>query len=323
MDYSIILPSKPRIVSEEATKGVYEIDGLYAGYGHTLGNSLRRAILSSLPGSAITTVRIEGAPHEFSVLPGVKEDVIMILLNLRQVKFKMLTDEPQKATISISGAKDVTALDIKTSGQIEIISKDVHIATLTDKSSKLEVELTIEKGLGYIPREVLRKDKVEVGTIVLDAAFTPIRRVNYEVENMRVGDRTDYNRLRFIIEADGTISPREALEKSIAILIKQLKSIVGFEEEHSTEEILKEMPVKEEKEEEVSGVAEEDYLKTRIEDLNLSARTLKSLSEASIRTVGGLARKKEEDLLAIDNLGKKGVQEIRRALGNLGLTLKE
>jgi len=323
MDYSIILPSKPRIVSEEATKGVYEIDGLYAGYGHTLGNSLRRAILSSLPGSAITTVRIEGAPHEFSVLPGVKEDVIMILLNLRQVKFKMLTDEPQKATISISGAKNVTALDIKTSSQLEVVSKDVHIATLTDKSSKLEVELTIEKGLGYIPREVLRKDKVEVGTIVLDAAFTPIRRVNYEVENMRVGDRTDYNRLRFIIEADGTISPREALEKSIAILIKQLKSIVGFEEEHSTEEILKEMPVKEEKEQDVSDVTEEDYLKTRIEDLNLSARTSKSLSEASIRTVGGLARKKEEDLLAIDNLGKKGVQEIRRALGNLGLTLKE
>lgn len=322
MDYSIILPSKPRIVSEEATKGVYEIDGLYAGYGHTLGNSLRRAILSSLPGNAITTVKIEGAPHEFSVLPGVKEDVIMILLNLRQVKFKMLTDEPQKATISISGAKDITASDIKTSGQLEIVNKDLHIATLTDKSSKFEVELTIEKGLGYIPREVLRKDKVEVGVIVLDAAFTPIRRVNYEVENMRVGDRTDYNRLRFIIESDGTVSPREALEKSIAILIKQLKAIVGFEEEHSTEEILKEMPVKESKEE-VSDAMEEDYLKTRIEDLNLSARTSKSLSEASIRTVGGLARKKEEDLLAIDNLGKKGVQEIRRALGNLGLTLKE
>ncbi|PIR57906.1 MAG: DNA-directed RNA polymerase subunit alpha [Parcubacteria group bacterium CG10_big_fil_rev_8_21_14_0_10_38_31] len=322
MDYSIILPSKPRIVSEEETKGVYEIDGLYAGYGHTLGNSLRRAILSSLPGSAITTVRIEGAPHEFSVLSGVKEDVIMILLNLRQVKFKMLTDEPQKATISINGAKVVTADDIKTSGQLEVVSKDVHIATLTDKSSKFEVELTVEKGLGYIPREVLRKDKVEVGTIVLDAAFTPIRRVNYEVENMRVGDRTDYNRLRFVIETDGTTSPREALEKSIEILIKQLKAVIGFEEEHSTEDILKEMPVKEEQEE-VSGTTEEDYLKTRIEDLNLSSRTSKSLSEASIRTVGGLTRKKEDDLLAIDNLGKKGVQEIRRALGNLGLTLKE
>ncbi len=322
MDYSIILPSKPRIVSEEATKGIYEIDGLYSGYGHTLGNSLRRAILSSLPGSAITAVRIEGAPHEFSVLPGVKEDVIMILLNLRQVKFKVLTDEPQKATISVSGVKDVTAADIKVSGQLEVISKDVHIATLTDKNTKFEVELTIEKGLGYIPREVLRKDKVEVGTIILDAAFTPIRRVNYEVENMRVGDRTDYNRLRFVIETDGTISPRESLERSIEILVKQLKSIIGFEEEHSTEEIMKEMPVKEEVEE-VSNTTEEDYLKTRIEDLNLSSRTLKSLSEASIRTVGGLARKKEEDLLSINNLGKKGVQEIRRALGNLGLTLKE
>jgi len=323
MDYSIILPSKPRVVSEDAIRGIYEIDGLYAGYGHTLGNSLRRAILSSLPGSAITTVKINGAPHDFSVLPGVKEDVIMILLNLRQIKFKMLTDEPQKATISISGIKNITAVDIETSGQVEIVSKDVHIATLTDKNSKLQVELTIEKGLGYIPREVLRKDKVEVGTIILDAAFTPIRRVNYEVENMRVGDRTDYNRLRFTIETDGTISPREALEKSIEILIKQLKSIVGFEEDDLTEEILKEMPDKEEKEGKVSNDTEEDYLKTRIEDLNLSARTLKSLSEASIRTVGGLTKKKEGDLLSIDNLGKKGIQEIRRALGNLGLTLKE
>lgn len=323
MDYSIILPSKPRVVSEEATKGVYEIDSLYAGYGHTLGNSVRRTILSSLPGSAITTVKIDGAPHEFSVLPGVKEDVIMILLNLKQVKFKMLTDEPQKVVISASGAKEVTAADIKTSSQLEVINKDMRIATLTDKNSKLNIELTVEKGLGYVPREILRKDKVEVGTIVLDAAFTPIRRVNYEVENMRVGDRTDYNRLRFIIETDGVISPREALEKAIELLIKQLKAIVGFEDENSNAEILKEMPIKNEGAETLDAVSKEDYLKTRIEDLNLSSRTLKSLSEASIRTVGGLTRKKEEDLLVIDNLGKKGIQEIRRALGNLGLSLKE
>ncbi len=323
MDYSIILPSKPRIVSEEETKGVYEIDSLYAGYGHTLGNSVRRTILSSLPGSAVTTVKIDGAPHEFSVLPGVKEDVIMILLNLKQVKFKMLTDEPQKVTISASGAKEVTAADIKISSQLEVINKDAHIATLTDKSSKLNIELTVEKGLGYIPREILKKDKVEVGTIVLDAAFTPVRRVNYEVENMRVGDRTDYNRLRFTIETDGVISPREALEKAIELLIKQLKAMVGFEDENSNAEILKEMPVKKEVEEELDAVSKEDYLKTRIEDLNLSSRTLKTLSEASIRTVGGLTRKREEDLLLIENLGKKGIQEIRRALGNLGLMLKE
>src|SRR3989304_2241100 len=184
MDYSIILPSKPRVVSEEETKGVYEIDGLYAGYGHTLGNSLRRVILSSLPGNAITVVKIDGVNHEFSTISGIKEDVIMILLNLKHVRFKMHSDEPQKATISVSGVKNVTASDIKTSSQLEVLNKDVHIATLTDKNVKLNMELTIERGLGYVPREVLRKDKLEVGTIVLDAAFTPVRRVNYEVENM-------------------------------------------------------------------------------------------------------------------------------------------
>jgi DNA-directed RNA polymerase subunit alpha len=167
----------------------------------------------------------------------------------------------------------------------------------------------------------LRKDKIGTGEIVLDAAFTPIRRVNYEVENMRVGERTDYNRLRFNIETDGIISPREALEKSIEIMIKQLKAIVGFEDEPETEAILKEVPDK--KEEQKEEAAEPDSLKTRIEDLGLSSRTLKALQAASIRTVGGMARKREEDLLAIENLGKKGIQEIRRGLGELGITLKE
>jgi DNA-directed RNA polymerase subunit alpha len=321
MDYSIILPSKPRVVFEEETKGIYEIDGLYAGYGHTIGNSLRRVILSSLPGAAVTSVKIEGADHEFSTLSGIKEDVIMILLNLKHVRFKMLTDEPQKAALSVSGAKEVTAKDISASSQLEILNKDAYIATLTSKNSKLNIEITVEKGLGYVPRETLRKDKIGTGEIVLDAAFTPIRRVNYEVENMRVGERTDYNRLRFNIETDGIISPREALEKSIEIMIKQLKAIVGFEDEPETEAILKEVPDK--KEEQKEEAAEPDSLKTRIEDLGLSSRTLKALQAASIRTVGGMARKREEDLLAIENLGKKGIQEIRRGLGELGITLKE
>lgn len=339
MDYEILLPSKPKIVSEEDRKGVYEIDGLYAGYGHTLGNSLRRIILSSLPGAAITTVKIEGVNHEFSTIEGIKEDVVMLLLNLKQVRFKMIGDEPQKATLSIKGAKKVTAGDFKTSSQLEILNEDKLIATLTDKNSKLNIEITVEKGLGYVQKEMLKKQKVETGTLMLDAAFTPVRRVNYEIENMRVGERTDFNRLRFVIETDGSITPREALEKSIKTLIKQLSAIVDISEKE-TKEIIEEtkkkqsemeqqkqekektkkekLPKEESKEQEI----EDDFLKTRIEDLGLSSRTLNALSKASIRTMGGLTRKKEEDLLQIDGIGEKAINEIRRALGNFGLILK-
>lgn len=319
MDNKIALPSKPRAVSEEGNKGVYEIDGLYAGYGYTLGNSLRRIILSSIPGAAITAVKIEGVPHEFSKITGIKEDVITILLNLKRIKFKMYTDEPQTATLAIHGVKNVTAKDIGTSSSFEVLNKDESIATLTSKDSKLNIELTIEKGLGYVPRENLRKEKVEVGTIILDAIFTPIRRVNYEVENMRVGDRTDYNRLRFFIETDGSISPAEALEKSIEIMINHLKAIIGFQEPLTEEAKTPPSAGGAEKEEKVEDT---EILKIRIEDLQFSSRTLNALSIAGIRTLGGLIRKKEEDLLTMKGVGKKAVQEIRRALGNYGLILK-
>ncbi len=333
MDYNISLPSKPKIISEKGNGGVYEIDGLYAGYGHTLGSSLRRIILSSLPGFAVTKVKIDGAQHEFSTLSGVKEDVINIILNLKKVRFKMHTDEPQTATISVKGAKEVTAADIKTPSQLEVLNKGQHIAALTSKDAKLEIELVVEKGLGYVARESLHKGRVEAGSIILDAVFTPIRRINYEVENMRVGERTDYNRLRFFIETDGSISPKEALEEAIAIMIKHLKAIVGFKEEEEEElvdlseakkeaaELKKEAATAEAGEGEGEVPEDKEVMKTRVEDLQLSPRTLKALSEAGIRTVGGLARKKEEDLLAVEGIGKKAVQEIRRVLGNYGLIL--
>src|SRR3989344_5151886 len=190
---NVILPSKPKIILEEGNGGVYEIEGLYPGYGHTLGNSLRRIILSSLPGAAITAVKINGVNHEFSTIAGVKEDVINIILNLKQVRFKVASDSPQKATLSVKGIKEVKAGDIKMPGQVEIMNKEAHIATLTDRNAELNAEIIIETGLGYIPKEVLHREKVEVGTIALDAIFTPIRKVSYEVENMRVGNRTDYN----------------------------------------------------------------------------------------------------------------------------------
>jgi len=322
-EYNIILPSQPKIVSEDGFSGVYEIDGLYPGYGHTLGNSLRRIILSSLPGAAITSVKIDGIPHEFSTKEGVKEDIITILLNLKKVRFALSTDEPQTVSFSVKGVKEVKASDIKVSGQVEVLNKDQHIATLTDKNSSLDIEMTIEKGLGYVSKDVLQKEKVEVGTIALDATFTPIRRVNYEVEGMRVGERTDYNRLKISVETDGTLTPREALENSISIMIKQLKAIVGFTEEEE-EEVVEEVSETSEKEvetDEKEGI-DSEVLKTRIDGLDLSTRTLNALSEANIRTIGGLARKKEDDLLLLEGLGQKGIQEIKRALSNFGIVLK-
>jgi len=313
----ILLPSKPKIVKEEDFKGIYEIDGLSPGYGYTLGNSLRRIILSSLPGTAITSVKIDGVAHEFSTIDGVKEDVIMILLNLKKVKIKLATDEPQEIKIKIKGIKEVKANDIEVPGQVEILNPEEHIASLTSKSSNLQMTMTVVKGLGYIPKEDLKKEKVEIGSIVLDAFFTPIRRVSYEVENMRVGDRTDFNRLRIFIETDGTILPREALENSIMIMIKQLKAVVGFKEDEVEEEI-EETKEKEEKSEDL----DKDFLKTRVDLLDLSARTSNALASSNIRTVGGLARKKEDDLLALEGLGEKGLQEIKRALSNFGITLK-
>jgi DNA-directed RNA polymerase subunit alpha len=318
MEHIITLPSKPKIVKEEEFSGIYEIDGLYPGYGHTLGNSLRRIILSSLTGAAITSVKIEGVPHEFSTIAGVKEDVITILLNLKKVRISLPTDEFVTLTLEAAGPKKVTAGDIKVPGQAVILNPEQEIAEITGKGVRLSMEMTVERGLGYIPREVIRQEKVEAGTITLDAAFTPIRRVNYEVENMRVGDRTDFNRLRILIETDGTVLPREALTKAIEIMIHQLKAVIGFKEEEK--EQIEEI--------EAGNGAEEkrgedtEVLKTRIDALGLSTRTLNALSNANIRTVGGLARKKEEDILSIEGLGAKGLQEIKRALSNFGITLK-
>lgn len=329
-DLNIILPSKLSIVSEVDTKGVYEIDGLYPGYGHTLGNSLRRIILSSLSGAAITTLKIDGVDHEFSVMDGVKEDVITILLHLKQVRFHLLTDEPQVVKLSVKGPKIVTAADIKVSGQVEILNKDLYIAEITSKES-FSIEMTVEKGLGFVPKDVHQKEKNGVGVISLDAIFTPIRRVAYEVENMRVGDKTNHNRLRMTIETDGTLTPREALEKSIVIMVEQLQSIVGFTIAERTPVIdikanlisngLTKEDVKE-NEDKTEGNEFTDILKTRIDTLGFSTRTLNALTDANIRTIGGIARKKKEDLLEIDGIGDKGIQEIKKVLGEYNITLK-
>lgn len=317
--HSIVLPSKPKVVSEEGWSGSYEIDGLYPGYGHTLGNSLRRIILSSLPGAAITEAKIEGVNHEFSTMAGVEEDVITILINLKRVRLKMLTDEPQTLSLNVKGVKEVTAGDLVVPGQVEVLNPEMVLMHLTEKGASVSIEFRVEMGLGFVPKEVLQKDKVDIGVITLDAIFTPIRRVNYEVENMRVGDRTDFNRLKIFIETDGTIAPREALEQAIETMISQLRAIVGFKEEEELNIEVPETPLREER---LRPEIDADVLKTRIDSLDLSPRTVNALTEANIRTLGGLVRKKEEDILDIDGLGSKGIQEIKRMLSNYGITLK-
>lgn len=322
-EYKILLPSKPRVVEEVGNKGVFEIDGLYPGYGHTLGNSLRRIILSSIPGASITSIKIDGVSHEFQTMDGIKEDVIVMILNLKQVRFKMAGDVPQTVTLSVKGPKEVTAADIKTTGQVEVLNGDLHIASVTGKVN-LDIEMKVEKGLGFIPKEAYQKEKVDIGTIAVDAIFTPIRRVAYEVENMRVGDKTNHNRLKISIETDGTLTPREALSYSIETMIHQLKAIVDFKEPE--EEKVEKKSAKESKDEETSeekGPDVADILKNRIDTLDFSTRTLNALTEANIRTLGGLARKKREDLLEVEGIGEKGITEIKKTLSKFGLSLKE
>jgi DNA-directed RNA polymerase subunit alpha len=316
MEYHITLPSKPRVVSEEGLQGIYEIDSLYPGYGHTLGNSLRRIILSSLPGAAVTSVKIDGVQHEFATLDGVHESVMEILLNLKRVHFALQGDEPQSVRHSNKGPKDATAADLSMPSQVSITNPDQHIANVSGKVG-LELEATIERGLGYVAREVLTKEKVDIGTIALDATFTPIRRVNYEVENMRVGDRTDFNRLRILIETNGTLTPREALENSIEIMIHQLKSVIGFQEEQeggsASSDIMGES---------ASSAGAKDAGKVKVDELGLSARITSALTEGGIKTAAGLTKKTASALKELDGVGDKAIDEIEAALGGLGLALK-
>jgi len=214
------LPNPPKIVKKENNKAIFEIEGLYPGYGITLGNSLRRVLLSSLEGAAVTQMKIKGISHEFSTIPGVLEDVITIMLNLKQLRFKLFTPEPQKATLKAKGEKEVKSADFLLPAQVELINKNCHIATLTSKSAELEIEIQIEKGMGYSSRDSRQKEKLEIGAIPLDAIFTPIKRVSYKIENMRVGERTDFDRLFLEIETDGTIAPEEAVLQACEILVK-------------------------------------------------------------------------------------------------------
>jgi DNA-directed RNA polymerase subunit alpha len=325
MNTSIVSPSKPKIIKEDGNKGNYEIGGLYPGYGHTLGNSLRRIILSSLPGAAIISIKISGIPHEFSTIKGVREDVISIILNLKKIKFSISAGDEVVLTLNKKGIGAVTARDIDIAGQVEVLNPDQHIANITESDAALQMEITLSNGIGYVSREVLQKERVPVESIALDAAFSPIINVSYDVDQMRVGDRTDFNRLIISIETDGSITPKEALEKSIEIMIYQLKAIIDFQEIEIVKEEIenKKEDSKEIEENKLDKDVLDDVLKTRIESLQISQRTINALIEANIRTIGGLIRKKEKDLLDVDGMGKKGIDELREMLAKFDLTIKE
>ncbi len=216
-------------VSETDKEGVFEIEGLYSGYGLTLGNALRRVLLSSLPGAAITQIKVKGASHEFTTVEGVKEDMVEVALNMKKIRFRIHTDEPQVLTLKVKGEKVVTASDIKTNSQVDLITPDAHIATLTAKDAELDIEITVEKGLGYLPVESRKSDKLPIGVVAIDALFSPVVKVNFVIENMRVGERADYNRLRLIVETDGSVTPSSALRKSSNILQDHFVKISGVE----------------------------------------------------------------------------------------------
>lgn len=214
-----------KTISETNKVGEFDIEGLYPGYGLTLGNSLRRVLLSSLPGAAVTQFKVKGILHEFSTIPGVMEDVVEIGLNLKKVRFQFFAEESQVLTLKVKGEKEVTARDIEANSQVIVVNPNQPLFTLTDKKAEVVMEITVDKGLGYVPVERRKTEKLEIGVIALDAIFTPVQAVSFKVENMRVGDRTDYNRLHLQITTDGTISPSDALHKTGNILLDHFQKI--------------------------------------------------------------------------------------------------
>ncbi len=227
---------KVKKVSDDGRKGSFSIEGLFPGYGFTLGNSLRRALLSSIPGGAVTQFKVKGALHEFSTIPGVMEDLVEIGMNLKKLRFKFNADEPQVLVIKAKGVKEVTGANVELNIQAEIVNPEVKLFTITDKKTEVEIELTVEKGLGYVPVEKRKQTRLGVGEIALDAIFTPVVNVSLNVENMRVGDRTDYNRLNIIVETDGSISPSSAMHKVSRILVDHFTKIGNLEEELENKE---------------------------------------------------------------------------------------
>ncbi|HLT58495.1 MAG: DNA-directed RNA polymerase subunit alpha [Limnochordales bacterium] len=305
---------KPRIETVEATDtyGKFVVEPLERGYGITLGNSLRRILLSSLPGAAVTSVRIDGVLHEFSTIPGVVEDTTDIILNLKQLLLKLHTEGPVTLRLEAEGEGEVTAAHIEHSADVEILNPDLHIATL-DKGGRLSMEMTVEKGRGWVPAERNKKPDQPIGVIAVDSIFSPVTKVNYTVQDTRVGQKTDYDQLELEVWTDGSVRPEEAVSLAAKILIEHLRLFVNLTDETDDMEILvrkDESP-------------KDRVLSMSIDELELSVRSYNCLKRAGINTVEELTRKTEADMLKVRNLGKKSLQEVKEKLAALGLSLRQ
>ncbi|PIV45743.1 MAG: DNA-directed RNA polymerase subunit alpha [Candidatus Nealsonbacteria bacterium CG_4_9_14_3_um_filter_35_11] len=302
----IPLPQPLKIIKKKENYALFEIKALWPGYGTTIGNTLRKILLSSLEGAAVTKVKIKGVSHEFSTIPGITEDILHILMNLKQLRFKVFSEEPQKVTLKQKGEKEVKGAALELPPQIELVNPNLTIATLSDKKASLEMELQVEKGVGYQVQELRKKGKMEIGDMALDAIFTPIKRVNYKVENMRVGGRTDFDRLEIEIETDGTITPENALQKAFDILLSHLTFLASNLEQKK----------------ETKGSLSKEIFQKSIKDLELSSKILNILLKNKIEKVPEILDKSEEELLSLKGMGKKGVKELKKSLEKIGLTLK-
>jgi DNA-directed RNA polymerase subunit alpha len=307
---------KPKIecveVSEDGTYGKFIVEPLERGYGITLGNALRRILLSSLPGAAANHIRIDGVLHEFSTVRGVKEDVAELILNIKGLALKMNGDGPKTIVIDAQGPGEVTAGDIKADGDVEIINKDLHIATLDD-DAKLYMEILVNRGRGYVSQTKNKSEDMPIGTIPVDSIYTPIKRVNFVVENTRVGQITDYDKLSLEVWTNGTIMPDEAISLSAKILIEHFKLFMTLTDHANNVEIMVE------KEED----KKEKVLEMTIEELDLSVRSYNCLKRAGINTVQELTERTMDDMMKVRNLGKKSLEEVEQKLEALGLSLKQ
>jgi len=307
---------KPKIElidsSEEKHYAKFVVEPLERGYGITLGNSLRRILLSSLPGAAVSSIKVQGILHEFSTIPGVVEDVAELILNIKTIAAKMYIDEPQTLIVEAQGAGEITAGDIVTGPDVEIINKDLHIATL-DENANLYLEMKMVKGRGYVPADQNKRDDMSIGEIAVDSIFTPVIRVNYHVSDTRLGQDGKYDKLTLEIWTDGTIKPDESASLGAKIMNEHLNLFIEMTEHVSNVEIMVE------KEEE----DKEKVLEMTIEELDLSVRSYNCLKRAGINTVNELTNKSEEDMMKVRNLGKKSLEEVQHKLVDLGLGLKK
>ncbi|MDE3283447.1 DNA-directed RNA polymerase subunit alpha [Lacticaseibacillus casei] len=305
---------KPNItkVDESTNYGKFVVEPLERGYGTTLGNSLRRILLSSLPGAAVSSIQIDGVLHEFSTIDGVLEDVTQIILNIKKLALKMNTDEDKNIEIDVNGPAKVTAADIVTDPDVEVLNPEQYICTVAD-GGHFHVRMTVKKGRGYVAADQNKSDDMPIGVLPIDSIFTPISRVNYQVESTRVGRRNDFDKLTLDVWTNGSISPREAISLAAKILTEHLDIFVNLTDEAKNAEIMVE------KEE----THKEKMLEMTIEELDLSVRSYNCLKRAGINTAQELTNKTEADMMKVRNLGRKSLEEVKNKLADLGLGLRK